>query len=1804
MDGDDTVWSDYTELKSITFSNTYEATGSTTLDVRKYLNGRTFNEDDVFTFRVTAVNGAPLLEVDSNGKAYTITDGTDEDGNECKVYTGTDGSVYYVYTDTDGYSYILITVTGAELLASAATDSLGNYYGSATLLTLYYTQDDIGNTYTYRVTEEQGSAPGVSYDTYSYGHAVDITVGDASNGSLYFTKANTADVDDAEVAVVVNTFSQGSMNIYGTKVWVDGDASHTNSDEVTLTLQYLDSNGDWVDYEGDYEVTWGTEYPNNWRILNLPQYDENGNAYVWRVVETSISGYVTTYDTTDEDASDAEAVPSTNSSSSRYTITNTIEQEYTTLTGTKTWIDGGLEHDNSTEVTLIVTRTSTGTGTTTLTVGTDYTVGWSDNTYTITGTGSGLPVYDDYGYTYTYAVTESTNEGQITLTIDGVTYTYNVFDDGQGNITNTREEEDPTSDKTESGTAKDNGTTSEGTDYATYGTVSVGDTITYTISYYNGNSEEADVTITDVLDDGVTFVSATDPESWTGTEGGSYTFTVETTGTSFNYGGTVTWTFTAAAFERGYVTLTVEVNENAKTASDGLSSDWDDTATVDNQATVAIGNDYEKETDIVTNPLEPEDPTSDKTETYANDVAATYDDETGYYDEVYEGSVITYRISYYNGNNTSADVVITDALDDGVTFVSATNPESWTDTENDSFSIAGEETTTASDNVTTYSYGGTVTWTFTAAAFERGYVTLTVQVNENAKTIESDETVATVENQATVTIGEYDNDTDIVVNPLTDDDETEPTKELSSINGTSASESETDGNGNAYVSVGDSVTYTIGYTNNTASVQTVYIIDTLDDGVDYDSSSDGGVYYEEAGTIDGTTVTYPADSVVWVIEDVQPFTTDNVTLTVVVDESAKSSENNYNVADGYSLTYGVDDDTTASIANQATVYIGNSTATYTEVVENPLEPDEPTEPTKTVDSDEDDVFDDNGETVSVGDVITYVISYYNNQNTATTVTIVDALDDGVDFVSASGVDESSDEYDAASTTADYVSYTYDEDAHTVTWTVLNATPLTEKSVTLQVMVNENAKTTESDETTATVENQATVTVGETTNDTEIVVNPIDPEEPSEPTKVVSAASEAGVSGANVAVGDQITYTISYYNHTNTAATVTIVDALDEYVDFVSATDGGEYDEATHTVTWTIDSVSAFTGGTVDLTVEVNSSAETQVENDAVVTVGDNTATTDLVTNPVDDEPEDPVKTVDTDGDEDFEDDGATVSVGDEITYTISYYNYYAVEADIAITDQLDSGVEFVSATDKDGNTLTADDVFSSEDDTYVKWPTFTAAAYERGTVTLTVRVTEAAKTADSSGDATVDNQAGVTIAENDYTTNIVTNPLEPDDPTEPTKTVDVGADTQVSVGDTLVYTIGYYNNLSTAATVVIEDALDEGVDFVEASDGGVYDEATHTVTWTIEDVSAFTEGSVTLTVEVNANAKAADDNGNASVVNDADVTVGNQAKQTTDPVENPLEPDDPEDPVKTVDVGNGNAVGIGELITYTIKYYNYNNTAATVTITDVLEDGLTWVSGGTLGTDGKTVTWTIEDVAPYTYGTVTVTAQVNSNAKTVAEGDTSASVENTASVTVGNDAAVDTNTVTNPIDPDAPSTPTKAVSATSAAGANGESVEVGDEITYVISYYNHNNAATTVTITDALDENVTFVSATNENGYILPGSAYSEADHTVTWTIEAAAYETGTVTVTVKVADSAAGGKVENTASVQIGNDAAVSTNSVTNDVEETPATPSPSPSSGTTPDTGDESRLGLWIAILAAGALGLVCVTVITTSRKKRSEK
>ncbi len=131
---------------------------------------------------------------------------------------------------------------------------------------------------------------------------------------------------------------------------------------------------------------------------------------------------------------------------------------------------------------------------------------------------------------------------------------------------------------------------------------------------------------------------------------------------------------------------------------------------------------------------------------------------------------------------------------------------------------------------------------------------------------------------------------------------------------------------------------------------------------------------------------------------------------------------------------------------------------------------------------------------------------------------------------------------------------------------------------------------------------------------------------------------------------------------------------------------------------------------------------------------------------------------------------------------------------------------------------------------------------------------------------------------------------EPGEEPEPEKSVDTNEDNifidggkDVNIGDTLTYEIRYYNYSEEAATITITDCLDAGLDFVEASDGGKYENDSRTITWVIEDMPGVSWGSVTFTAVVNETALVEN-----RIENTASVQVNNDEAKETNPVENPV----------------------------------------------------------------------------------------------------------------------------------------------------------------------------------------------------------------------------------------------------------------------------------------------------------------------------
>lgn len=230
------------------------------------------------------------------------------------------------------------------------------------------------------------------------------------------------------------------------------------------------------------------------------------------------------------------------------------------------------------------------------------------------------------------------------------------------------------------------------------------------------------------------------------------------------------------------------------------------------------------------------------------------------------------------------------------------------------------------------------------------------------------------------------------------------------------------------------------------------------------------------------------------------------------------------------------------------------------------------------------------------------------------------------------------------------------------------------------------------------------------------------------------------------------------------------------------------------------------------------------------------------------------------------------------------------------------------------------------------------------------------------------------------------------DPKDPTTSVNGKL---VGVGDELTYTIDWVNNavdengVPVKAEITVTDKVPDGTTFVKASDGG--EQKDGVVTWSLGEQDPGASGTVTLTVKVANDAV-------STVENQASIEIGKNDPVATNKVVVNV-------PQKTVTKPEGSdTLKVGDMLTYTISYKNTDAAAATVTITDKLPAGLTFVSAdnGGVEQDG-TITWITNDVQAGADGTVTFTAEVNESA---VDG-----IGNTATVKVGeNGPVVNTNT--------------------------------------------------------------------------------------------------------------------------------------------------------------------------------------------------
>lgn len=452
-----------------------------------------------------------------------------------------------------------------------------------------------------------------------------------------------------------------------------------------------------------------------------------------------------------------------------------------------------------------------------------------------------------------------------------------------------------------------------------------------------------------------------------------------------------------------------------------------------------------------------------------------------------------------------------------------------------------------------------------------------------------------------------------------------------------------------------------------------------------------------------------------------------------------------------------------------------------------------------------------GSKVRVGDTITYKVKVTNpSKRTAKDITVTDTVPSGTTFVSASdnGINTN----------------------NSLTWKIDSIESNESKEVSFVVKVNDINTIIKDIKNTAKVEGIPTNTVTHTVNKSKI-----------ESTKKVDKTTAE--------IDDTLTYTFTVKNTGAADTKVDFKDVLPDSLKDITVEGLNNVNVEGNTVTFTSDTIQP--SKTISFTIKAKVKDWDTTELSKVIknkaTVTDTSTGVSLDTNEV--------TTVVFKGDLHFKkssdiEDNTIVKPGDVITYTIKYSNKGEGSIkDISIEDTVPDGTTLEDASDATVN------------DSTLTWSGLTLEGNEEKSVSFKVKVNELTE---GNLEETIENTAKVNGQDTNTITHFVKLPK-----LEQSKEVD--KTDNCLEGDTLTYTINYANigaDIKEEFTIV--DKVPEGSTYVEgsASDGGVFDKDTNTITWVIKDLAVANEGKVTFKVTTN---NLADNANQAEIVNIAKV---------------------------------------------------------------------------------------------------------------------------------------------------------------------------------------------------------------------------------------------------------------------------------------------------------------------------------------------
>ncbi|MCR9016836.1 DUF7507 domain-containing protein [Aquiflexum gelatinilyticum] len=781
------------------------------------------------------------------------------------------------------------------------------------------------------------------------------------------------------------------------------------------------------------------------------------------------------------------------------------------------------------------------------------------------------------------------------------------------------------------------------------------------------------------------------------------------------------------------------------------------------------------------------------------------------------------------------------------------------------------------------------------------------------------------------------------------------------------------------VNPGNTISYTITVFNlGTADAQDVLITDVLPTGTTFLNADNGGVHNN--GTVTWTIADLPIGEQVELI------------LTVTADQNLTDGTQISNVASA------------VSPADPANTSTSDPSVVTVEVIAPVL-----------------DINKIPGSlTVNAGEDITYTISVRNTGNApATNLTVTDPLPTNTTFVSA----------DNGGTVT----------AGVVTWTL--GTLEAGNTIDLILVVKVDPSTAAGTK----IKNIATA------DSPDNLEGPI--ESSADPSLEVTVENLATLEISKAAdrptirSGQNIVYTISVINNGPSDALGVIVDdVLPAGTVFVSATNGGVF--ANGIVQWSLGTIEA--GDQINLQVTVTSLAAlpdaTVISNTAEVS-----SPSDL-TSPKSSEPS--IVTIDNSSpilEITKTPDANTTLAGDEIIYTITVSNTgNAPATNVAVTDVLPAGTTFI-ATGNGG----------THDAGIVTWLLGTIEPGESIVLVLAVKVGE-----DVLAGTKIQN-----IAEAD-------SPDDLNDPVEsssdPALEVEIITSAELTItkttplpevlaGAEIVYTISIQNNgPSTARNITVSDALPASTAFVSADNGGVH--ANGIVTWTIPTLNAGEKLDIILTVNALdglatgvvisniASATSPTDPDSPHISEPSIVTINNSLEDTEVTVS------------KEVSVASASP---GDMVEYTIEVTNIGDfDAKDLVITDTIPDGLMPLSASNQGIiEDNTVTWNIPTIPTGETLTLTVSVMV-----TLEEG----SIINEVQVTGSNFEDVEAAS---------PALTLNQVDLQLSKEVSANVVAKGSTFLYKLTVENISDTkATLVVLTDTLPEGVKYKNATASKG--------------------------------------------------------------------------------------------------------------------------